>query len=249
MSHEHKIRQKIRGHACEVSYLDTGGDPEFRECIEEDWVPKANAFMLVMDVENPASMDYLRDIESLLAAAPSMLGGVLVGNLPSGDEHNRKVSRNEAAAFAKSLLGGQLSYVEVNTRSGLNIAAPFQTLMENIAQTVLKSPSKKLPSADTTLPPYASPSTTKKPLSSSPLSSPESPPRYSPVCMQGDSKRVEELEALVAKQDTRTEQLEQTVKMQNDATEQLQQTVKMQNDAVNELRKQMVMLLQRMDGR
>jgi len=55
-----------------------------------------------------------------------------VGNLPSGKEENRVVSKIECIKLAATLFTSPVRYIEVNTRSGTGVANVFSALMESV---------------------------------------------------------------------------------------------------------------------
>jgi len=126
----HEVFEDVRGRKVEVCFLDTAGRKKYSDMIEE-WVDRANAQILVLNLEDPASVAYLKLHKSLLGK-PSVRARVLVGNLPSGKAENRVVTPAEASALANSLFDQQIPYLETNTRTGEGVRAVFTTLMERM---------------------------------------------------------------------------------------------------------------------
>ena len=125
---EFTLAERLCEQPVSVKFLDTGGHSEFAEMLPE-WVSRCNAQMLVVNLEDPPSLDYVKKKSEILANA-KLWGAVLVGNLPNG-EGGRKVSTQQAVAFAASLQWAKFTYVETNTRTG-NVELAFTTLMEDI---------------------------------------------------------------------------------------------------------------------
>lgn len=122
--------EQFKGRKEQVNFLDTSGDAECAEMMEE-WVSKANSQILVINLEDPQSVGYLHTIGSMLSAK-DVRARVLVGNLPSGNEEKRVVGRAECAQLAANLFPVPARYVEVNTRTGAGVSAVFQALMESV---------------------------------------------------------------------------------------------------------------------
>lgn len=121
--------EQFQGRKEQVNFLDTSGDAECAEMMEE-WVSKANSQILLINLEDPQSVGYLQAIGPALSTK-EVRARVLVGNLPSGKEENRVVGRAECAKLATSLFPVAVRYVEVNTRTGAGVPAVFHVLMES----------------------------------------------------------------------------------------------------------------------
>lgn len=131
---EFTISEQVGGQPVSVKLLDTGGHSEFAEMLPE-WVLRTNAQMIVINLEDPQSLEYVKKNATLFANNSQLWGAVVVGNLPSG-EANRRISTAEGRAFATSLPWAKFLYAETNTRTG-EVEAAFSALMESIGSNLL----------------------------------------------------------------------------------------------------------------
>lgn len=142
---EYSVAALIRGQKLTATLLDTGGDPECEPNLA-GWTERAQAQILFINVEDPRSLDYLRAHSSVFAATKShLLAGIVVGNLPSGNEANRKVSYQEGANLAASFSWAEFSYLETNTYTGDGVADVVATLMESLGRSLPLSGAEKVP--------------------------------------------------------------------------------------------------------
>lgn len=133
---EYSVAEMVRGKAVTLTYLDTGGNAECEGCIP-DWVSRAHFQVLFINLERASSLDYLRLKTSIFETAKrSLVGGMLIGNLPSGNAANRKVSKQEALNLAASFSWAEFSYVELNTVTGQGVDAAVSTLMESVGKSL-----------------------------------------------------------------------------------------------------------------
>lgn len=113
-----------------VTYVDAGGNASYAKMLEE-WVSRCNAQVLVINLEDAASVSFLKSHVAVLTRNEAR-ARILVGNLPSGKETNRVVTKVEAERLAATLFGTKVPYVETNTRNGEGVKNMFSTLMEQV---------------------------------------------------------------------------------------------------------------------
>lgn len=130
LEEEHEVFEDVRGRKVQACLLDTAGRKKYGDMIAE-WVDRANAQILVLNLEDAASINYLKSHQAELAK-PEIRARVLVGNSPSGKQENRVISRAEAMKLANSLFGEAMPYVETNTRTGEGVPVVFTTLMDRL---------------------------------------------------------------------------------------------------------------------
>jgi GTPase SAR1 family protein len=125
----HEFLEDFQGRRVLVEILDTGGHPNYVSLLE-DWVSRANAQVLVINLEDRMSVEYLHQHQTILSSA-SVLSRIVVGNLPSGKQENRLVSK-EAAMKSAAAFGSQVLYLETNTRTGEGVNEVFSSLMQSV---------------------------------------------------------------------------------------------------------------------
>jgi len=125
----HEFLEDFQGRKILVEILDTGGDPNYVSLLE-DWVSRANVQVLVFNLEDRATVEYLKQHHNTLATT-NVLARVVVGNLPSGKQENRVVTK-ETALKLTSAFGSQAYYLETNTRTGEGVKQVFASLLERV---------------------------------------------------------------------------------------------------------------------
>lgn len=136
---QYKVSKVIDSVKCRLEILDTAGQDDYQSMLDS-WIAFSEGFILVYAIDDVESFDtvkrkYDRIIKTKTIDSYSV---IIVGN-KCDLENKRKVSKDEAQAYCKSI---GVEFLEVSSLQKINVTETFLIVAQEIVKKKMKNNSK-----------------------------------------------------------------------------------------------------------